>query len=222
MLTGLLELDGVAMAGRRVLLISGDMTRLIASTTTDDGGVFSFALPDLSGSTVVVLAKIQGPVLSIAYRIIELPKHGLGPHRISIDSTSEAFHSIRGQMHFVEGRPPYLLLHVDPLHLTGIPAPLERFFRTVDEHVIDSWFYQARLDDDSFELRVQNGIYRVDGQYFNKWDAQPGASQSHSLRQAMRDGEETLNFESPFESFTLNVDRDRHVEMTIGPIADDV
>src|SRR4030095_12628918 len=159
MLTGLLELDGVPMPGRRVLLISGDMTRLLASTTTDDGGGVSFSFCHPAESTVLILTKIQGPVLSIAYRIIDLTIHGLGPHRISIDSSTELFHSIRGRIVSVVGRPPYVLVHVDPVDLTGIPEPLESFFRTVDEHVIESSFYQQRVDGDRFQLRVQAGLY---------------------------------------------------------------
>ena len=85
MLTGILELDGVAVARGRVLLISGDMTRLLESTTTDDSGVFRFTVTDVAQSTVVVLAKIQEQVLSIAYRIIDLAIHGPGPHRIAPD-----------------------------------------------------------------------------------------------------------------------------------------
>ena len=150
MLTGLLELEGIAMASCRVLLISGDMTRLLESTTTDDSGVFRFAVTDATQSRVVVLAKIAHPVLSISYRTIDLAIHGLGPHRISIDSTTELFHSLRGHVVSDEPRPPYVLVHIDPVRLTGIPEPLEKFFRTVDENVIDSWFSQVRVEGESF------------------------------------------------------------------------
>ena len=217
MLSGILELDGMAMAGCRVLLISADMTRLLASTTTDSNGLFVFtSLPE---STVIVLAKIQGPALSISYRIIDLARHGPGPHRISIDSSGNLFHSIQGRIESTEGWPPYLLLHVDPVRLIGIPAALEKFFRTVDEHVIESSFFQQRVEGDSFHVRVQNGTYRIDTHYFNKWDEE---TPTYCLQQVKPDGEGTMRFEAPFESFPLNVDRDRQVHITIGPVKSDV
>jgi hypothetical protein len=218
MLTGLLELDGVAMTDRRVLLISGDTTRLLASTTTNDQGRFSFPLPEPAETRVVVLTKIQGPVLSIAYRAIDLAMHGSGPHRISIDSTTDLFHSINTHIALDEGRPPYLLVHLDPVHLTGIPEPLEKFFRTVDEDVIDSWFSQFLVEGDSLDIRVQNGTYRIDAQYFNKSGARQEEIANYCVKEVTSDGEETIHFTAPFESFTLNVDRDREVEMTVGPI----
>ena len=217
MLTGLLELDGVVMPGCRVLLISGDMTRLLESTTTDDHGVFRFALTDATQSRVVVLAKISQPVLSISYRTIDLAIHGLGPHRISLDSTTELFHSVRGHVVSGDPRPPFVVVHLDPVRLIGIPEPLEKFFRTVDENVIDSWFSQVRVDGEGFEIRVQNGTYRIDAQYFTKRDDGP----NYSLEQATPDGEQTIHFQAPFESFTLNVERDREVELKIGVIDPD-
>jgi len=215
MLTGLLELDGVVMKGRRVLLVSGDMTRLLENATTDDNGVFRFVLNEPSQSPVVVVAKIQEPVLSISYRIIDLAIHGPGPHRISIDSTTDLFHTLRAQITADEAKPPYLMVHVDPVRLIGIPDSLERFFRTVDEKVEESSFSQFRVEGDSFAIRVQNGIYRLDAQYFNKQAQSPG---NYSLRQVVADNEEPVFFTAPFESITLNVDRDREVELTVGPI----
>jgi hypothetical protein len=197
MLTGLLELDGNAMAGCRVLLISGDMTRLLESTTTDDDGSFRFAMSDTAESRVVVLAKIAQPVLSISYRTIDVATHGLGPHRISLDSTTDLFHSIRGHVVSDESQPPFVLVHIDPVRL-------------------------IRLDSDSFEIRVQNGTYRIDAQYFSKRESQlDEGSHNYSLRQATADGEETIHFQAPFESFTLDIQRDREVEMKLGVIDPD-
>jgi hypothetical protein len=218
MLTGVLELDDVAMADCRVLLISSDMTRLLGSTTTDDNGVFSFVLPEPAQSRVIVLAKIQTPVLSVSYRIIELAIHGSGPHRISIESTTELFHLVKAHIISYEGRPPFLLAHLDPLHLVGIPEPLEKFFRTVDENVVDSWFSQLRVEGDSLEIRVQNGTYRIEAHYFNKRESQVENITNYGLKEVTSDGEETIHFTTPFESFTLNIDRDREIEMTIGAI----
>ena len=215
MLTGILELDGVAVAGGRVLLISGDMTRLLESTTTDDSGVFRFALTDVT--SVVVLAKIQGQVLSIAYRIIDLAIHGPGPYRIGIDSSTELFHSVKARIVADEGRPPYLLVHLDPVRLIGIPEPLEKFFRTIDENVVAASFSQVRVEGDGFEIRVQNGSYRVDAGYFDKSHLADIAN--YALAEVTPDGEETTVFEDPFASFMLDVERDRDVELTIRPLA---
>lgn len=218
MLTGLLELDGVPMAGCRVLLISGDMSRLLESTTTDDSGAFRFALTEPAQSTVIIMAKIQRPALSISYRIIDVAHHGLGPHRISIDSSSELFHLVRGYIDSADEWPPYLLLHVDPVHLQGIPVPLEKYFRTVDEHVIESWFSQQRLDGDSFMLRVQTGVYRFDVGYFVKSTPQADIVQYGMTHVTDDDGNPVQLTSPPYSSFLLDVNRDRSVRITISPV----
>ncbi len=220
MLTGLLDLDSVAMAGCRVLLISGDMTRLLESTTTDDSGVFRFvSLPEPPESRVIVMAKIQGPVLSISYRIIDLPRHGLGPHRISIDSSGELFHFVQGRIDSNDGRPPYLLLHVDPVHLTGIPALLDKFFMTVDDQVIESSFYQQRIEGNSFRVRVQKGVYRMDVGYFIKSSPQLEEEQQYAMTQVTEEEGNPIQLTSPpYSSFVLDVHSDRSVRITIAPV----
>src|SRR5216684_7196090 len=168
MIIGAVELGGKPLAGKRVLLISADMSRLLASVTTDENGLFRF---DLSGeqlpTSAIIMAKIQGPELAILHQAIDATDNELETFtRLQI--SNDQFHTIRGRISSNHGWPPYLLLRVDPVHVAGVPEALEKFFNTVDENVIESWFYQLRLDGDSFELRVQSGAYRLSAGYYCK------------------------------------------------------
>ena len=223
MLKGVLELDGMRLPGRRVLLISGDTTRLLSSAVTAHDGSFEFQQPvDQSQTKVILLAKIQGPVIGVYARLIDVAQEGTGPHKVAVDSSSNEFHTVGAQITSGEGWPPYLLLHIDPVHLEGVPEPLEKFFNAVDEQVIESWFYQQRIDGDHFEIRVQEGSYRIEVHYFNKSRAElitPGI-QNYGMVQVTADGESSIDLDDPFSSFMLKVDRDRSLNVVVGPISE--
>jgi len=221
MLNGILELDGAALPDRRVLLISEDMTRLLASTMTNETGGFEFPLRDSeSQSRVTVVAKIQGPVLAISHRVIDLAREGPGPHTIRIDSSSDRFHTLRGHVNSNQGWPPYLFFYADPVHLPAVPAPLENFFNTIDEQVVESWFFQQRIEGANFDIRVQQGAYRIDVHYSSKSRPQPEIQEveNYWMSHVKDDGGETAQFEAPFSSYLLQVDRDRSLDITVAPV----
>jgi hypothetical protein len=195
------------------------MNHLLASAATDERGAFSFTLPD-DYSELVVVAKLQGPVLAVIARTFDLKAEGPGPHTIRVDSTSNQFHTVRGQIFSTEGGPPYLLLHFDPVHLAGVPAPLEKFFNEIDEQITEAWFYQERLVGANFEIRVQDGSYRIETHYFNKSRAELPGRPGHNYAMAWfaADGGQAAQFESEFSSFVLQADRDRNVHITISPV----
>ncbi len=214
MVTGALELGGRPLADRRVLLISADMSRLLASATTDETGVFQFDLSDKQRhSGAIIIAKIQGPVLAILQRTIAVAGNEVAA-ALRLDIGNEQFYRIRGRINSRQGWPPYLLLRVDPVHVAGIPKALEKFFSTVDEHVIESWFYQLPLNGESFELSVQEGSYRLSIGYYTK-SSPHEAAENYSMTLISPDGETPTQLTTPYPSFVLNVERDRTVSVTI-------
>ncbi|PWT95572.1 MAG: hypothetical protein C5B55_01130 [Blastocatellia bacterium] len=214
MINGTLNFDGRPLAEGRVLLISTDMNQLLGSATSDTFGVFQFNLPENQlPSSAIVMAKVQGPVLAIVQRTITLRER----EAIRVDIKNDELHSIRGHIKSAEGWPPYLLLRIDPLHVHGIPEGLEKFFNIVDENVIESWFYQQRLDSDSFELSVLEGSYSLAVGYHSKSSTRETA-ENYAMTSIWPGGEDPKQLTTSYASFVLNVDHDRTVDITIAPL----
>lgn len=217
MVTGTLELGGRPLADKRVLLISADMSRLLASATTDETGVFQFDLPyNQPHNSAIIMAKIQGPVLAVLQRTIIATDEQVGPD-LHFDVSNEQFYTVRGRINSSQGWPPYLLLRVDPVHVAGIPEELEQFFNALDEHVIESWFYQLPLDGDSFELSVQKGSYCFAIGYYTK-SSPHETTEDYSMTLISPDGENPTRLTTPYPGFVLNVEQDRTVSVTIAPV----
>jgi hypothetical protein len=224
MLRGLLQLDGQALAQQRVLLISGDMTNFLGSTTTDDAGEFEINVPsDHRHGEVVLLVKIQGPVVALVHRAIDLEHDGSGPHEFSLETARDDFHSIEGKIVTTSGWPPYLTVFVDPVHVEGIPAPLEKFFRWKDERVIESTFFKMRLDGQVFDLKLLSGIYRIGANYLNYFlpSTENPDIENYVTRKLEADGESQTLPGEYYSGYMLDVKRDRQITLTIGVIRDE-
>jgi hypothetical protein len=219
MLTGILELDRMPLSNSRVLLISGDMDHLIDSAISDANGLFQFPLSDRkSPSRVVIMAKVKAPVVAISHRVVEVDEGDPGPQRLSIDTSGDQFHTLAGRIASNDLWPPYLLLHLDPVHLAGVPEPLEKFFDKVEPQVIESWFLRQRIDGDNFSIRVQSGSYRFDVHYFSKSQPPLASTQSQNFFMSKVSVEREADaqvFEIPFTSYLLNVERDLNLNVTI-------
>jgi hypothetical protein len=165
-LTGRMEVDGRAAAGQRVLLVSGDMGTLLASAETSEAGAFELPLPGaLAGDTIVLLAKVQGPLLAVAHRVVDLAADAGRPQDFAFDSQGPEMHELHAAVSTTADWPPYLRIVVDPVELTGIPAPLARFFLRRDERVVEESFLHLHVEEREFTLRVQAGTYRIGGGY---------------------------------------------------------
>ena len=223
-MTGLVQLDGQALPGGRVLLISGDMTRFLGSTTTDEDGAFEIAVPaEHRRSQVVLLLKVQGPVIALVHRLIDLEGDGWGPHEFRLDSAQGDFHNVSGEVLSTTGWPPYLTMFVDPIHIETIPEPLEKFFRWQDERVVESYFFKKRLDGEVFSLKVMSGVYRVGASYLNYFRPEmvnPEFENYVAVR-AEADGESQPLPGERNSGYLLDVKRDRHVVLTIEVVPDE-
>jgi hypothetical protein len=104
--------------------------------------------------------------------------------------------------------------------LAETPTALEKFFNVVDEQAIESWFFQQRINEKTFEVRVQEGSYRIDTQYFSKGGSEIGGPEieNYSMSWITADGEAPVQMQTPFGSYPLTVDRDRSVTIAIDPV----
>ncbi len=223
-LAGLLQLDGGALADQRVLLISEDTTALLASAATDERGRFELAVPrEHSGGRVVLLAKLQGPVVAVKHAVVDLRAGRPGPQEFHFDSTAAEFHAVRGRVETTSGWPPYLMLFVDPVRIEGVPEPLAGFFNQRDENVLESYFFRTRVDGAEFSLRLQRGTYRIGADYLDR--SRPNIVdpqfENYVAARVETDGEPEPLPGKRYSGYLLKVDRDRAVTMTIEVVPDE-
>lgn len=223
MLTGDVQLDGQALSNQRVLLISGDMTKFLGSTTTAEDGAFEIDVPaEHRSGQVVLLLKIQGPVVALAQRLIDLESEGWGPHEFRLDTTDGSFHNVEGEVTSTFGWPPYLNVFVNPVHVEGIPEPLEKFFRWQDERVLESTFFKLKVDGHSFNLKFKSGTYRIGADhlnYFRPSMVNPDF-ENYVATRAEVDGESQPLQGERYGGYLMEVKRDRRIVLTIETVAD--
>lgn len=224
MLTGLVQLDGQALTGSRVLLISGDMTTFLGSTTTSEDGAFKIAVPDeQQGTQLVLLLKIQGPVVGLMHRVSDLQDDGSYREEFQLNTGSQVIHNLNGKVVSTSGWPPYLNVLIDPIHIEGVPEPLEKFFRWQDERVVESTFFKQRVDGDAFNLRVMPGTYKIAANYLNYFRPQLTNPdfENYIASKAEADGESQSLPGERYSGYVLEVKRDRQVVFTIEVVPDE-
>lgn len=224
MLTGLLKLGGQALSDQRVLLISGDMMKLLGSVTTGKDGAFEVVVPhEHKNGEVILLIKIQGPVIALVHKVVDLKSDGKGPHLINIESSKGEYHQIHGMIETTSGWPPFLNVFVDPVHIAGIPAQLEKFFNQRDEKVVESSFFKKRLEDKSFILKLKSGTYRIGGDYLNY--SRPNMVnpdfENYLVARVDADGENKPLEGKRYGGYLLEVKRNREITMTIEVVPDE-
>ena len=224
MLTGLVQLDGKALTGSRVLLISGDTTTFLGSTTTSEDGAFEIAVPaEHQHGRVVLLLKIQGPVVGLLHRAIDLRNNGSEQQDFQLNTSSPAFHTLNGKVISTSGWPPYLNVLIDPVHVEGVPEPLEKFFRWQDERIVESTFFKMRVDGDTFNLRVMPGTYKIAAHhlnYFRPTLTNPDFD-NYIASKAEADAESQSLPGDRDSGFVLEVKRDRQVVFSIDVVPDE-
>jgi hypothetical protein len=163
-ITGSVRIDGAAAAAKRVLVVSGDGQRLLASAETAADGSFEVAVDE---RPVHLIVKLQGPHVGIVTR--ELGP-GDGPAEyvdVDVDTAGDGFHPVTGT--FVGGpRPPFVLVSFDPVHLDGVAPDLQRFSNRRDHAVVEATFFSQQVHGCEFEVFAQAGRYRIRGGYVIK------------------------------------------------------
>jgi hypothetical protein len=224
MVRGRVAIDGRAAPSLRVLLISGDMSALLGSTTTADDGTFAFAVPEAANrAPVVLLVKVQGPLLAIVPHTIDLAKDGEGPHEVAIDTADGRFHRVEATVTTTSGWPPSLSFFVNPVHLDGVPAALEKFFNRRDERIVEGSFFKVSPPGKSFDLTVQVGSYRIGGGFidYRRPNLAHPTFENYAVARVDADGE-TMPLQGDRSSgYLLEVPRDRRITLTLAVVPDE-
>ena len=209
---GLVLLDGRPAAGQRVLALSSDMTSFLAAAVTDEEGRYRLELP--GRTAVVLMAKIQGPVLAVAAQ--ERPD-------FRFDSRSPAFCTVRGEIVPVKGaRPPHIEISVTPAHLEGVPAAAETFFLRYEARVVESAFYGARIGERTFALRLQRGTWRIAGGHIDYGrPTAVGQPPPNVIVGSIETAQERELPGEPFGGFTLDVHGDVSIKLRLAILPDD-
>jgi hypothetical protein len=167
MIGGTVLLNGHGVDNQVIMLLSKDMNRFLSSTVTNSDGSYSLKLStkDMVDSSVVIVAKIQYPVLALAYHIVTL-KEQMPQQDFNFDTSSEDFFSLKGEIIAEKlEMPPFIELSITPISFDGIPSPIEKFFIRRSERVVDASYYETKVENQSFEIKVQRGCYRIAGSY---------------------------------------------------------
>lgn len=223
---GALLLDGQPLPRQRVLLISGEMNTLLASTTTGEDGAFTLDVPkEARRARVVLLVKVQGPVVAVVHRVVDLAENGNDPQEFRIDTDRDGFHTVAGTVATTKGWPPSLDVFLNPVHVAGVPAELERFFNRRDERVVESTFFKTRLDgqEREFALTLAAGTYRIGGSHlnYNRPNLANPDFENYTVSRVDADGDPDPLPGNPSSGYELDVDRDRQVTMTIEVVPDE-
>ena len=218
MINGMVQLDGKGIANQLVLLLSSNMDQFIGSTATDDEGRYSIALPSVkSTSSVVLVAKIQGPVLALDYRVIQ-PGLFVNQQDFNIHTSSEAFCMLRAGIvaDHIE-LPPFLEIAITPVHLDGIPSVLEQFFLRRSNNVVDASYYQKNLQGTHFELKMQRGSYRISGGHINYKgpDSVLPAPDNFIVGSILADGENNPLPGERLGGYLLEIKHDRKIDLKV-------
>jgi hypothetical protein len=222
---GSLLLDGRPLPAQRVLLISGEMTALLASATTNEDGDFELDVPkDARQGSVHLLVKIQGPVVGLVHRTVDLADDG-DDLEIRIDTNRGAFHTVSGTVATTKGWPPSLDIFVNPVQVEGVPAELARFFFRRDERVVESTFFKTRLAGQTreFALTLAAGTYRIGGGHlnYNRPNLADPDFENYTVARVEADGDPDPLPGNPSSGYELDVGRDRRITMTIEVVPDE-
>jgi hypothetical protein len=217
MLTGRVFVDGRPFRGARVLLLSGDASKVLGGTVTDDAGRFEFPLEHADDQDRRhLLVKLQGPILAVSHRVVDLDSANPEPVEVRIESDGPEFHRLHAQVDATVEAVPPIRLFITPLNMTGIPPEIERFFLRQSERVVEDAFYTQRLEAPSLELTVQDGTYRIGGESLSKAGPLAGGMPANYAIVGM-----TINGESEpapgdrISGFLVQVDRDREITLTV-------
>lgn len=223
MISGMVLINGRGADDQVVLVLSNDMTRLIASTTTGTDGHYAIEMNTNGNDTSVVLVlKIQKPILALKFRKMEI-KSSVLRQDFSIDTTSEEFCTLHGDIVANQNEmPSFVEVSISPTHLNEVPTEIEKFFFRRSEKVVDAAYYETKVIDHHFELRLQRGIYRISGAhivYKNEGTILPKTT-NFVVDKIYADDEKTPLPGEQLGGFTLNIESERKIKMHLGVLSD--
>ena len=208
--------DGRPCADERVLVVSGDMARLLAVTSTGAGGEFELELAE--DGAAVLLLKVTEDVVTVVHERIDLA--AADALEVAVD-TSAGFVTLAGAVESDSGRPERLDVYLDPVRIEGVPDELEPFFKQHDHGVFDGRFVKRTIASREFAFRVRPGSYRIGAEYLNYDRPMMSAPsfENYLAARATSDGADLAGNE--YVGFLVDVDRDRRVVLSLRVVQDE-
>jgi hypothetical protein len=219
-INGIVLLDGHRVPNARVLLLSSEMNQLLASASTSIDGKYEIKFSP--ADSVVLVVKIQGPVLALDHRLIK-PGEFLSQQDFNINTSLDAFCTVEGEIITDEHEAPsYVEVDITPVHLNAVPSAIEKFFLRFDKGVVDASYYEERVSSNHFKIKVQKGSYRISGQniIYKGPDSTLPALPNFIVGNIFADEEKDPLPGEQFGGFILDVRRDRKILMNLKILAD--
>jgi len=222
-INGIVLIDGCGVPNSCVLLLSSDMNQLLASTSTSIDGKYEMEfLPAEPADSLVIVVKIQGPVLALDHRLVKSGEF-LNQQDFNINTSSDAFCTLEGEIIVNEHEaPPYVEVAITPAHLNEVPSAIEKFFLRFDKGVTDASYYEERVLSHHFKIKVQRGSYRISGQniIYKGPNSTLPTPPNFIVGNVFADDEKDPLPGEQFGGFTLNVQRDRKISMHLKILSD--
>ena len=223
-INGSVLLDGENMHGAIVLILSANMEQLVAATSTGLDGNYGIKIsPAEPAKSVVLVVKIQGPILAMEQRLLE-PGQFSNQQDFNIDTSSGDFCTLQGEIIADQPeKPSFVEITVTPAHLSGISPAIEKFFLRRDIGIVDASYYEEKVSGNNFELRVQKGSYRISGSNITYKRPVSTFPVMHSfiVDRIFADDEKTPLPGEQFGGFTLDLNNDRKIKMHLKILSDD-
>lgn len=217
-LSGAVHVNDEAASNQCVMVLSAGMDNFVTSTSTDQDGNYTIGIPySRHGMPVVLVVKIQGPVLAVEHRAITLVTASLSQNFI-FNTAGAGFSTLQGSI-IADGQSiaPSLEIAITPVHLDGVPQPVENFFLRRSRDVVDASFYERKVAGSRFELRVQNGSYRISGaDIIYKGPTSPMQAPDNFIVDGVYAAGQKVSFPGePMGGFSLEIKRDCKINMQL-------
>src|SRR6185312_2601736 len=217
-INGIVLLDGRATPNVRILLLSAEMDQYLASAITNSAGKYKIKLSTLEpGISMVLVAKVQAPVLAFDYQVIKFDQPVI-QQDINIDTFAGNFSTLQGEIIADQAEmPPFIELSITPAHLDNIPPVLGRFFLERDNDTVDTSYYEESVSGNHFKVKVQHGTYRISGQYiiYKGPDSDLPATPNFIVQHIYADDKKDPLPGEPLGGYLLDIKHDRKINMHV-------
>ena len=215
-LFGTVHLDGQPIREQQVMVLTRQMDKFLGAAVTDYEGFYEITMSS-ADSEVTVVSKIQGPVLAIEDKIIQITSPDLRQN-FNFNSSSNTFKVLQARI-VTDGKqkPSSIDISITPIRMDGVSPGIEKFFLRREQEIVDSSFYDENIKDNHFILRVQNGIYRIAGarRIYKRPLAGLPDKDDFIVDTIFADGEKSPLAGEKMGGFLLDIHRDRKIDMHV-------
>ncbi len=228
-LVGALLMDNQLVPNQEMLLIDEKMGELIGVCANESNtgcytgadGQFRFNISDENRpAKAIVLVKLKDEIVTIVEKLIDIPPEN--PVEISIDKPQDLL-TVEVTIESSEGFPDTLNVFIDPIKIKDVPDHLERFFKQVKDGVFNAHFVEKPIQSKTFSFQVRPGVYKIGGEYIvyeRPMIVKPNFK-NYSVDKVTLLPENANLTGNSYSGFTLNVDRDCHIVLSLRVVEDE-